>query len=104
MRSLGPRHMRPEQREARPFVMQSQICTAHYSSGNRFLSPTALPQRGPCSVLLARFTPPDRFYYLSTSENVPRSGRETKVTSFSGRSYDSTGLSIVAWPIVLCSI
>src|SRR5437899_12223946 len=70
--------MRLEQHEARPFVMLSQICTAHCSSGNQFLSRTTLPRGGRCSVFLARFTSADRFYYLSTSESMRPSGERNK--------------------------
>src|SRR5438105_5890746 len=70
--------MRLEQHEARPFVMLSQICTAHCSSGNQFLSRTTLPRGGRCSVFLARFTSADMFYYLSTSESMRPSGERDK--------------------------
>src|SRR5256886_3980442 len=64
--------------EARPFVMLSQICTAHCSSGNQFLSRTTLPRGGRCSVFLARLTSANRVYYLSTSESMRPSGERNK--------------------------
>src|SRR2546422_8109273 len=89
--------MRQEQREARLSVMLSQICTAHYPSRTRFLSRTTLPQRGHCWVFLARFTPQGGFYYLSTSESIRPSWKKTKAAF---QFYDSTGLSMTAWPVV----
>src|SRR5205823_12666045 len=91
--------MRLEQHEARPFVMLSQICTAHCSSGNQFLSRTTLPRGGRCSVFLARFTSADRFYYLSTSESMRPSGERNKAAF---QSYDSTGVSMTACSVTRC--